>query len=139
MLILDTNHLSEIDRDTAAGKRLLERLHPHVNEAYITIISSEELLGGWLSLIRGTQIEQTRIYAYAQFGKCLKAQNDWTVLPWDEDTAVHFAALRKQGVRIGTLDLRIASITLAYKATLLSQNLRDFRLVPGLKVENWLE
>ncbi|MBK8036517.1 MAG: type II toxin-antitoxin system VapC family toxin [Verrucomicrobiaceae bacterium] len=37
------------------------------------------------------------------------------------------------------MDLRIASIALAYEATLLSRNLKDFQQVPGLKVENWLE
>lgn len=139
MLILDTNHLSQIDRETAAGKRLVEKLQHHLEETYITIVSSEELIGGWLSLLRSAKSEGTRIYAYSQFGRCLRAQNDWTVLSWDDDTAARFAELRQQGIRIGTLDLRIASIALAYDAVLLSQNLRDFRLVPGLKVENWID
>lgn len=47
--------------------------------------------------------------------------------------------MRAERVRIGTMDLRIASIVLAHHATLLSRNLRDFRLVPGLRVENWLD
>jgi tRNA(fMet)-specific endonuclease VapC len=53
----------------------------------------------------------------------------------------HFRAtaqLRKQ-VRIGSQDLKIAAIALAQGALLLSANLRDFRKVPGLQVENWLE
>ncbi len=90
-------------------------------------------------MIRSTKVEATRIFAYGQFGKGVRALNDWTVLPWDEDTAAMFASLRKQGVRIGTLDLRIASFALAYDAVLLSRNLRDFQQVPGLRVENWLD
>jgi tRNA(fMet)-specific endonuclease VapC len=39
---------------------------------------------------------------------------------------------------IGTMDLKIASIALAHSATLLSANLRDFRQVPNLSVEDWL-
>ena len=36
------------------------------------------------------------------------------------------------------MDLKIASIVLVHDATLLSRNLRDFRQVPGLRVEDWL-
>ena len=40
-------------------------------------------------------------------------------------------------VRIGTMDLRIAAITIAQDGLLLSKNLTDFRKVPGLRVEEW--
>ena len=43
-----------------------------------------------------------------------------------------------QKLRIGTMDLKIASITLVRRSTLLSSNLRDFQCVPGLVVEDWL-
>jgi tRNA(fMet)-specific endonuclease VapC len=46
--------------------------------------------------------------------------------------------LRTARIRIGTQDLKIASIALADNATLLSANLVDFRQVPGLDVEDWL-
>lgn len=51
--------------------------------------------------------------------------------------AAEFERLRKQRIRIGTMDLKIAAIALANNATLLSKNLRDFGKVPGLKVEDW--
>ncbi len=35
--------------------------------------------------------------------------------------------------------LRIASITLAHDATLLTRNSVDFAQVPGLRFENWLD
>jgi tRNA(fMet)-specific endonuclease VapC len=52
--------------------------------------------------------------------------------------AARFLNLRKQGVRLGTLDLRIAAIALTNNCTLLSSNLKDFRKVPGLMVEDWI-
>jgi tRNA(fMet)-specific endonuclease VapC len=47
--------------------------------------------------------------------------------------------LRAARIRIGTCDLKIASICLVDGATLLSRNLADFTQVPSLHVENWLE
>jgi len=40
-------------------------------------------------------------------------------------------------IRVSTMDLRIASIALSLDMTLLTRNLTDFRLVPGLRVEDW--
>jgi tRNA(fMet)-specific endonuclease VapC len=46
--------------------------------------------------------------------------------------------LRKSKVRIGPMDLKIASIALENGGTVLTQNLADFQQVPTLKVESWL-
>jgi tRNA(fMet)-specific endonuclease VapC len=63
---------------------------------------------------------------------------DWTVQPFDERAADEFLRLRREGVRIATMDLKIAAICLVEGATLLSANLKDFQQVPGLVVEDWL-
>lgn len=64
-----------------------------------------------------------------------------TVLPIDHSTAAEFDRLRenKKLKKIGRADLLIAAITLANRATLVSRNLKDFREVPGLRVENWAD
>ncbi len=59
------------------------------------------------------------------------------VLPFDDAAAQVFESLRKQGVRVGTMDLRIAATAIARGYTLLSRNLVDFERVPGLRVEDW--
>jgi tRNA(fMet)-specific endonuclease VapC len=48
-----------------------------------------------------------------------------------------FAALRRQVIRIGTQDLRIAAICLTQQAILATRNQRDFGLIPGLLREDW--
>ena len=58
---------------------------------------------------------------------------------FQESAAGRFDELRRQRVRIGTMDLKIAAIALANDALLLTANWRDFAKVPGLRVENWLD
>jgi tRNA(fMet)-specific endonuclease VapC len=53
-----------------------------------------------------------------------------------------YATLRldfeRAGARIGALDLLIAAQAVALGLTVVTNNLREFRRVPGLRVENWL-
>jgi predicted nucleic acid-binding protein len=63
----------------------------------------------------------------------------WLVLPWDDDAADRFDSLKPLRQQVGTQDLKIACICLAHGATLLTRNLVDFKPVPDLRVENWLD
>ena len=47
------------------------------------------------------------------------------------------SALEKKGTPIGPLDAQIAAHALALGATLVSNNLREFKRVPKLRLENW--
>ena len=46
--------------------------------------------------------------------------------------------LERRGLPIGNNDQWIAAQALALGATLVTDNLREFERVPGLKIENWL-
>ena len=59
-------------------------------------------------------------------------------MPFDQPAAQRFLDLKAAKIHIGTMDLKIAAIVLVHQAQLLSANLRDFRQVPGLSVEDWL-
>jgi tRNA(fMet)-specific endonuclease VapC len=60
----------------------------------------------------------------------------------DETVAEHYAKLRAaleaKGKPIGPSDSWIAAHALARRLTLVTGNEREFRRVPGLKVENWM-
>jgi tRNA(fMet)-specific endonuclease VapC len=64
------------------------------------------------------------------------------VLPFDRRAAERYGPLRafleREGRRLGEPDLRVASIALARDLTLVTANVRHFRRVPDLRVENWL-
>jgi tRNA(fMet)-specific endonuclease VapC len=80
-----------------------------------------------------------QVHAYTRFQKSIEAQTQLSILPFDESAARLFENLKRQRLRCGTMDLKIASICLAHDALLLTRNLSDFEKVPGLRVENWLD
>jgi tRNA(fMet)-specific endonuclease VapC len=139
MLVLDTDLLSIVERAASVEyARLLTRLPAgDPLQVHATIVSFEEQARGWLAyLARARSIEQ-QINAYARLHKLLDNFSKRPVLDFDQAAADQFQQLRKTKLRIGTMDLKIASIVLANGATLLSRNLSDFRRVPRLQVEDW--
>ncbi len=139
MFVLDTNHLRELIHQTPAGLRLRERMQSPGEDVVLPIVVAEESLRGWLARLASAKTPPAQQWTYAQFDQLLQELAKFIRLPWDEDAASRFAAFRAQGLRIGTLDLRIACIVLEYDATLLTRNSVDFAKVPGLRFENWLD
>ena len=64
------------------------------------------------------------------------------VVPFDRAAAETYgevrSTLQRRGTLIGPLDLLIAAHAIALDVPLATNNLRGFRRVPGLRVENWL-
>ena len=79
-----------------------------------------------------------QVRPYHRLIRLIDVLAEWEIAPWSERAADEFARLRKARVRIGTQDLKIAALALASDALLLSANLRDFKRVPALRVEDWL-
>lgn len=65
------------------------------------------------------------------------------IAPLDVSALWHYAqcrtALEKQGKPIGALDLQIAAHALALDCVLVTNNLREFERVAGLRLENWAD
>lgn len=139
MLVLDTNHLREFGKASQLGVRLLGRLERSNQSVATTIVCIEEQTRGWLAAIHSARDADAVIRAYRSFHLHVETSARWEILPWDESSSDLFHRLRREGVRIPTLDLRIACIVLAHDATLLTRNRVDFEKVPGLRVENWLD
>ncbi len=52
--------------------------------------------------------------------------------------SVEIPRASQKGARIGSMDLLIAAQAVARDLVLVTDNLREFRRVPGLRCENWL-
>lgn len=63
------------------------------------------------------------------------------IFPFDASIVWHYGRLRadleKRGQPIGALDTLIASHALALDTVLVTNNVREFMRVPGLRYENW--
>ncbi len=140
MIILDTDHISVLQHeDSPKTVVLLEKLEPLPPEEVTTTVATlEEQSRSWLSLIGRYSDVRLQVAYYDRLKGMFEFFAGWQVIRFDEMAADKFQELRRQGVRISSTDLKIASIALVNNATLLSANLRDFDKVPGLEVENWL-
>jgi tRNA(fMet)-specific endonuclease VapC len=139
MIVLDTDHLSEFQKgSTPAARHLRNRLETSGETVATTIVSCEELMRGWLAAIHRQREPRDQLRAYQRLHQLFIAVARWHVLDWDEAAIDRYEQLRRQKVRIGTMDLKIASIALVHDATILTGNLRDFQRVPNLHVEDWL-
>jgi tRNA(fMet)-specific endonuclease VapC len=128
--LLDTNICIYIRQEKPP--QLLRRfgqLRP--GEAAISVISYGELLyGAEKSVHRSAAIDRLR-----QLVLLMPA------LPLPESAAEAYgnirAALERQGESIGNNDLWIAAHAAAEHLILVTNNEREFRRVPGLKLQNW--
>jgi tRNA(fMet)-specific endonuclease VapC len=138
-VLLDTDHLSVLQwQEQPACARLLARLDRLPPDDIATsIVSFHEQVQGWQAYISRAKKPEQIVLAYAKLETMLRSFLKMNVLPFSDEAQDQFGELRRQCPRLQTMDLRIASIALATGATLLSRNLRDFRRVPGLVVEDW--
>ncbi len=65
------------------------------------------------------------------------------IVPFDEKCAVQYAKVRanleRRGLSIGANDYMIAATALAHSAVLVTNNVDEFKRVPGLSIECWEE
>src|SRR5258708_1203346 len=140
MIILDTDHFSVYPfTQTPAPQLLRSRLEASDDPTITkTIVTFEEQMRGWMARINREHDPLQQVSLYARLMRLADLLRAWPIIPYDERSAAEFVRLRRQHRRIGSQDLKIASIAIANGALLLSANLRDFQQISGLRVENWL-
>jgi tRNA(fMet)-specific endonuclease VapC len=102
-----------------------------------TIISYEEQMRGWLSYLAKAQTIDKQVEAYSQLKRQLTNYCAIPILEFDRSAAQEFQRLKKLYPRLGTMDLKIAAISLVNQAVLLTRNSSDFGQIAGLNIEDW--
>jgi tRNA(fMet)-specific endonuclease VapC len=110
-------------------------------EVGITIITKVEILRGRIDYLIKAETGANLLKAQELLFRTEKLLNDLLIVPIDRSASSEFDRLREVSKfrKIGRADLLIASITLANRATLVTRNLRHFKQIPGLKLENWVD
>lgn len=128
--LLDTNALSEMIRNPRGA--LAGRVARAAPEALCTsIIVACELRFG--ARRKGSAVLSGRVEQLLAVVE---------VLPLDAPADSHYAEIRTEleqaGTPIGAHDLFIAAHARSRNLTLVTNNLREFNRVPGLRVEDWM-
>ncbi|MGH7595754.1 MAG: type II toxin-antitoxin system VapC family toxin [bacterium] len=133
--ILDTDTLSLIQRRNQVVMNRLESLP--TPQVATTIVTVEEQMRGWVAKIKKEKRLERLIPIYESFQTVVLAYSQVPILPFDDKAAYHFQKLRYLQTRLGLRDLRIAAIALACDGILVTANVRHFRQIPGLTIEDW--
>ena len=137
--ILDTDHVSQLQYRTGGSDLLRYKVVSSPELFFTTAITLEEQTKGWISVVGRQTDVSLQVVAYERFVSMFRFFAHWQVLSFSQAAATEFKRLRQERVRIGTSDLKSASIALVENAVLLTANTRDFERVPGLRFENWKE
>jgi tRNA(fMet)-specific endonuclease VapC len=130
VFMLDTDISSYIMKRSEAA--VLARLqHTPVSDTCISVITKSELMYG-VEVSPRRQQDQAALDAYLRYVE---------VLEYPEDAAVHYAQIRadlkRQGTMIGANDLFIAAHARCLGMILVTNNTQEFGRVEGLRIENW--
>jgi tRNA(fMet)-specific endonuclease VapC len=126
--MLDTDISSYIIKRRPAT--LVDKFEQHAETLNVSVITAAELRFGAEKAARPKLIELVEAYL-----------ERLAILDWSDEVTHHYARIRTElenaGKPIGNLDLLIASHAISQGMTLVTNNLKHFSNVPGLKVELW--
>ena len=138
MIVLDSDILALVGRGHLP---VIERISGATEIVATTVITRIEFLRGrfdyLLKASDGEQLQRAQQWL-------MQSERDlrrFVILPIDSTVAAVFDRMRqnKKLRKIGRADLLIACIVLAHRGTLVTRNVRHFREIPGLQVQNWAD
>lgn len=128
LLMLDTDVSSYIIR--RRPESLAQHFERHADEICVSVITAAELRFG---------VEKSKSTKLADLVESFLER--LSVLDWTQAVTPHYAriraALERNGKPIGNADLMIAAHAVSEGATVVTNNVRHFVNVPGLKVQEW--
>ena len=134
LCMFDTNAISALVHQRRAYERLAARVEGlEYGERLLSAITLSELQ---------TMVEKAGDPG-AKDARVWRIVVNFRIVDFDEEAARHAGRIRAQlephGMKIGPLDTLIAAHALAHHAILVTNNVREFGRVDGLKLENWIE
>ena len=133
--LLDTDHTSLQERGHPILRQRLEAVPPET--VAISAVTVEEALRGRLAVLGRQLPGDLCVHAYQKLVETVLFFSTVPIVAFDAAAEQKFQELRSLGVRIGSRDLRIASIALVNDLVVVTANWKDFKRVPGVVVDDW--
>jgi tRNA(fMet)-specific endonuclease VapC len=139
MYLLDSDHLSILQRQRGPEFEALAKRCSDLKgeDFFVSIILFHEQFNGWIKYIAQAKDSASLVLGYTELEKVVDNFARAQVLGFGPAAAEIYDDLRKQRIRIGAMDLRIASIAIANQLTLLTKHTVDFERVPNLVFSDW--
>ncbi len=114
------------------------RINQHTGDTVaITSVNVDEYLSGWYTMLRRAKDNAGEASASKDLAGAMMLLARFPVMPITEASLNRTDQLVKAKINVGKMDLKIAALALELNATVVTNNIRDFSRVPGLKVEDW--
>lgn len=132
-----------LDTDTVS---LFQHGHPKVCAAVgnhatdnvaISVLTVEEQLSGWYKELRRAKTARALAATYQRMANTVRFYSVMPVFSFTEPAIARYDELARLKLRVAKTDLRIAAIALENDAVLVTRNLRDFKRIPSLILEDW--
>ena len=129
--LLDTNTCIYFLNRASEGivKRFKELSPSHIKLPSITV--AELYYGAEKSRFKSRNLERVKRFV-----------STFEIVSFDEKACTAYAKIRysleRSGTPVGPMDILIASIGLAHNFTVVTNNVKEFTGVKGLRLENWL-
>ena len=131
MIFLDTDIISYFLSANIKVKEKILEIIDRDEYIYTTVINNYEILKGFKWKNNKKKEDQFKEF-----------MEDVVVFTIDDDViniaSNLFASLRKAGKVIGDADILIAAIVMKHKGILISNNIKHYECIEGLRLENWL-
>jgi len=139
MFIFDTDHLGFLQlRQSAECRQIKQRMSEYRSQDFfVPIVSFHEQINGWTAFVARRKDTPGLVRGYEKLQSILTDFSEANVLAFNMKASEVYEDLRRQRIRIGAMDLRIAAIAIANQMTVLTRNTVDFERVPQLAFEDW--
>ncbi len=131
--LLDTNICVHLFRDKYNVDKFIDAVgieHCAISEITVAELKFGQIYG---------KLKGGPKYKEQQMSDFLHSITVYAIAPVIDTFAKEKARLRMEGKKVDNFDLLIGCTAIAHKLTMVTENVKDFEPIKGIKIENWIE
>jgi tRNA(fMet)-specific endonuclease VapC len=135
LYVLDTDILTLFQRNDPA---IAARVAAHYwDEVAISVVTVEEQLSGWYTQLRQAKELDRLAWAYGRLAANVRFLAFIRIVDFEKAALVRYEELKRLRLKVRKMDLQIAATALHHGGIVVTRNVSDFNVIPGLTVEDW--